>query len=312
MSSSVRLSTLGVINALPVPARAPCLNRTTCGRCCSASAPRSRGRGRAPSIRARGRSPHCSVLPAPPVAASARPLSMLPGGTYAMKRVRASRLSKRSRSSGTSTMRSTERLSIRRRRGGQMPARDERSRHARGLDDREVRSQLERREVRRRGRDLGVRDVPGQRDHELRRVSLRSRRRPRSAPEVRHLLGDVRRRQAPEAGVLRPAGAIGTMTEATREDTGPPAARDHLRHRRMIAGVPIRRGEQITHLRQRERRRAVGYMPRTAVIRRRPEGGWIDDVGPRWRCFLTPQGRCASECGGRQGQHAESDESLHP
>jgi hypothetical protein len=57
------------------------------------------------------------------------------------------------------------------------------------------------------------------------------------------------------------------MKQSTREDPGLPAASDHLWHRQMIAGVPVRREEQITHLRH------VNAAVLSGTCRKRPSSG---------------------------------------
>src|SRR5262245_18164735 len=95
------------------------------------------------------------VLPDPPFITSASPLARLPIGTYAVKVDRGSRLSKRTKSSGTSTIRS-DRLAL-----AGLHRRPKQTRHVglwRGvaLDHLDAFARLQGRKVGRRGFDFGV------------------------------------------------------------------------------------------------------------------------------------------------------------
>jgi len=237
-------------------------------------------------------------LAAPPVAARARPFSILPTGTYAVNRTRESRLTNRPTSSGTSTMRwpsdsfspvvegaknqpVTELLGIVSVSTTRMLAR--------GLIDAKYEA------------DASTSAVVGRfrrRDHQLLRDALWQRGCPHPALEVGHLLDDVGGWKTKETGVLRTAGSVGAMAHAARHDVRLPALRDNFRHRGMIGRVPIGCEKKVAQLGERESRSAVRDPADRPVVGCGFPLGRIHRVRPRWRRLFRVGGTShrQSEC----------------
>jgi hypothetical protein len=94
--------------------------------------------------------------------------------------------------------------------------------------------------------------------------------------------------------MFRPARAVGAVTDTAREHIRLSATCDDVRHRRMIARMPVGCEEQIPHLRERERRVAIRYSPQLPS-----SGGDHGAAGQREEPTLTKkngEGQAAAVC----------------
>jgi hypothetical protein len=96
------------------------------------------------------------------------------------------------------------------------------------------------------------------------------------------------------------------MAEAARKLSGLIAASDHVGHRRMVVGVPVRRTEEIADLRHRVGGFAVGNVFQCAVVFGRLESWRIDWIGPHRPRVICPrkQLRTDSQINGRKNEEA--------
>ena len=118
------------------------------------------------------------------------------------------------------------------------------------------------------GLHLGIGGGLGDRDHRQDRTFLRARELAGAAFEVGHLLGDIGGGKTGKACILRTAGPFGAMTGAAGPHIRPPTARDDVRHRSMIARMPVRHEEEIAFLRDRKAGGTVRNVRCTAIIGR--------------------------------------------